>query len=258
MSMQTKKRSFPRILSIGGIGILVTLGLAGCDKSVLEKVPGFSGKPALKTDQEKSSYALGQLIGQDMKNKGVDLNMKIFAQSMESALQGKENQLSQEDMQKALMSLREVSQKKMMAQKEQDDKKDAAEAEKNLVEAKAFLEKNKSAEGVKTTATGLQYKISDAGKGTGPKATSVVSVHYRGSLINGQEFDKSGEQPVEFPLNQVIPAWTEGLQLLKPGGKMTLYVPPELGYGARRMDKIPPNSVLVFDVELKEVKTTKK
>ncbi len=228
--------------------VAIPVAFVGCDKLNM-------GKPKLETDKQKASYALGQLIGQDMKNKGVELDMKTFSASMDSAIQGKENLLSQEDMQKALMSLREASQKKMAANQEESMKKDQAEAEKNLAEAKAFMEKNKSADGVKVTASGLQYKIKDAGKGKAPSSKSTVSVVYRGTLgLNGEEFDKSGDSPVEFPLNQVIPAWTEGLQLLKPGGKMTLFVPPELGYGPRRMGKIPPNSVLVFDVELKAIK----
>ena len=117
----------------------------------------------------------------------------------------------------------------------------------------AFLKENASKEGVKTTASGLQYKITKEGTGKSPKATDTVVVHYAGKLLDGTEFDSSIKrgEPATFPLNRVIPGWTEGLQLLKEGGKATLYIPSKLGYGERGAGgKIGPNETLIFDVEL--------
>lgn len=128
-----------------------------------------------------------------------------------------------------------------------------AAGEDNLAKGKAFLEANKSKEGIKTTASGLQYKIITEGTGAIPKATDKVKVHYKGTLIDGTEFDSSYKRgtPLEFPLNAVIKGWAEGLQLMKVGSKAELYIPSELGYGEQGAgSQIGPNSVLVFEVEL--------
>jgi len=121
-----------------------------------------------------------------------------------------------------------------------------------------FLKENASKEGVKTTPSGLQYKITKEGAGKSPKATDTVVVHYRGTLLDGKEFDSSYKrnEPAEFPLNRVIPGWTEGLQLLKEGGKATLYIPSKLGYGPRGTPGGPigPDEALTFEVELVKIK----
>jgi FKBP-type peptidyl-prolyl cis-trans isomerase len=132
-----------------------------------------------------------------------------------------------------------------------------AAGEKNAAEGAKFLEENKKKEGVKTTSSGLQYKVLKEGTGAQPKATDTVTVNYRGTLINGKEFDSSYQrgQPATFPLNGVIKGWTEGLQLMKQGAKYQLFVPPNLAYGERAAGPdITPNSTLIFEVELLEVK----
>ena len=130
-------------------------------------------------------------------------------------------------------------------------------AEKNKAEGEAFLAKVKKEEGVKTTASGLAYKVLTEGTGPNPKATDQVTVHYTGKLIDGKVFDSSVKrgQPATFPLNRVIPGWSEGVQLMKKGGKSTLYLPSSLAYGERGAGGvIPPNATLVFEIELLEIK----
>jgi FKBP-type peptidyl-prolyl cis-trans isomerase len=131
------------------------------------------------------------------------------------------------------------------------------DAETAAEKGEKFLKENASKEGVKTTASGLQYKITKEGTGKSPKATDTVVVHYRGTLLDGKEFDSSYKrgEPAEFPLNRVIPGWTEGLQLLKEGGKATLYIPSKLAYGSRGAGgSIGPDEALTFEVELVKVK----
>lgn len=133
------------------------------------------------------------------------------------------------------------------------NKKDAAE---NIQKGQVFLEQNKEKEGVKTTESGLQYLVLTEGEGESPKHNSRVEVHYHGTLIDGTVFDSSVArgQSIEFGLNQVIPGWTEGLQLMKIGEKTRLFIPANLGYGNRAAGAIPPGSVLIFDVELLAIK----
>ncbi len=128
--------------------------------------------------------------------------------------------------------------------------------EKNIAEGGAFLAKVKKEEGVKTTASGLAYKVLSAGTGASPEATNQVTVHYTGKFISGKVFDSSVErgQPATFPLNRVIPGWTEGLQLMKKGGKSMLYIPSDLAYGPQGRGPIPPNTTLIFEVELLDIK----
>lgn len=130
-------------------------------------------------------------------------------------------------------------------------------AESAAEKGEKFLKENATKEGVKTTASGLQYKITKEGEGKSPKATDTVLVHYRGTLLDGKEFDSSFKrnEPIEFPLNGVIPGWTEGLQLLKEGGKATLFIPSRLAYGPRGAGGvIGPDETLIFEVELLKVR----
>jgi FKBP-type peptidyl-prolyl cis-trans isomerase len=178
----------------------------------------------------------------------------VLSEGIEDALSGKESRLSEEEMGSSLSNLRQKSMTAMQeALKEQ--------AEKNLVEGEKFLTENKTKEGVKTTASGLQYKIIEEGKGPSPKAGDTVTVNYRGTLIDGTQFDSSYDrgQPATFPLTGVIPGWTEALQMMKKGSKWELYIPPDLAYGDRGAgNRIPPNSTLIFEVELISIQAPEK
>ena len=161
---------------------------------------------------------------------------------------GKDSRISDEDAQKIMQEVQE----KAIAKQEEEQKK---LSEDNLAKGKAFLEENKAKEGVVTTESGLQYKVITEGKGAKPKATDTVTVHYTGKLIDGTEFDSSAKhgQPATFPLDGVIPGWTEALQLMPQGSKWEIVIPSDLAYGAGGQGPIPPASTLVFEVELLEI-----
>jgi len=197
-----------------------------------------------KTDKQKVSYAIGQQIGESIKSQQMDVDVDMLARSIKDVMKGKESALTRDEMREAMMN----------AQRSAEEKQ-TAEAEKNKAAGQEFLEKNKSVEGVQSTESGLQYKVVQEGSGAMPKAEDMVKVHYKGTLIDGKEFDSSytrGE-PAEFPVNRVIPGWTEALQLMKVGEKRQLWIPSELAYGPVPRPGIPGNSVLVFDVELLEI-----
>lgn len=202
-----------------------------------------SKKVKLDSDVKKASYAIGQQIGGNLKQQNIDFDADALAQALKDASAGK-NDMSKEDMQAAMMKLQEATMKKQQEQ-----------ADKNSKGGKDFLEKNKTAAGVKTTASGLQYIVVKEGSGAAPTKDDTVRVHYKGTLMSGEQFDSSYDrgQPAEFPVGGVIPGWTEALQLMKVGGKAKLFIPPELAYGPSGRPGIPPNSVLVFEVELMEI-----
>ena len=204
----------------------------------------------LKDQKDKESYSLGYQFGQNLKTQGVDINLDVYTSGIRDALDGKDSLISQEEIRAVISEL----QKRVMAARQKEVKE---KSEKNLAEGKAFLDENKKREGVKTLPSGLQYKVLVEGSGKTPKATDTVIVHYRGTLINGSEFDSSYKkgQPSTFQVNGVIRGWSEALQLMKVGSKWQLFIPSELAYGERAVGgQIPPNSTLIFEVELISVK----
>jgi len=202
-------------------------------------------KVELKDQKDKESYSLGYQFGQSLKAQELDINLEVYESGIKDALGGKNPSLSREEMQKTISEL----QQRIAATRQKGLKE---MAEKNLAEGKAFLEENKKKEGIKTLPSGLQYKVLAQGSGKTPQATDSVTVNYKGTLVNGTEFDNSYKRgkPTTFQVGKVIKGWTEALQLMKEGSKWELFIPPELGYGNRGAGPVPPNSILLFEVEL--------
>jgi FKBP-type peptidyl-prolyl cis-trans isomerase len=200
----------------------------------------------LTTKAQKTSYCLGLDVGMSMKRLPVELDTDALLAGMFDMLQDRPPKVSREEFSRLMEEL----QKTLKSKQEAVAKEAGAN---NKAVGAAYLAENAKKDGVMVTASGLQVEIIEAGNGVKPKATDTVRVHYRGTLLNGQEFDSSysRNEPAEFPLNRVIAGWTEGLQLLKVGGKARLTIPPELAYGEQgAAPAIGPNSTLVFEVEL--------
>jgi FKBP-type peptidyl-prolyl cis-trans isomerase FklB len=199
----------------------------------------------LKDQKDKVSYSIGLQIGFNLSRQKVDISPDVLAAGIKDALAGKP-QLSPDQIKEIMTTF-----EKDMEQKQKEA------GEKNKTEGAKFLEENKKKDGVKTTASGLQYKVLKEGNGAQPKATDTVSVNYRGTLINGTEFDSSYKrgQPATFPVNGVIKGWTEALQLMKVGSKYQLFIPSSLAYGERAVSPdLGANSTLIFEVELLDAK----
>ena len=216
------------------VGVLCVALMIGCQKKV-----------KLDTDIQKASYAIGQQIGGNIKQQNLDLDVEVLAESIKQASKGETSLLTPEQMQEAMKKLQEIAMKKQ-----------TEAADKNKKDGEDYLEKNKTAEGVKVTASGLQYKVITEGTGKMPTKKDTVIAHYTGTLINGEKFDSSVDrgQPAEFPVEGVIPGWTEALQMMKVGSKWKLFIPAALAYGEQGRPGIPGNSVLVFEVELVGIK----
>jgi len=202
-------------------------------------------KPELTTTKQRVSYSIGANIGSNFKRQDLDLDTKALIAGVTDALAGK-TALTEAEMRGVLNTFQQEMQAKMQA-------KQKVEGDANIKKGEEFLAANAKKDGVKTTASGLQYKVLKSGSGKTPKPTDTVKVHYHGTLIDGTVFDSSVErkEPISFPVNGVIPGWTEALQLIKEGDKWQLVIPSKLAYGERGAgDKIGPNSTLLFDVEL--------
>lgn len=198
---------------------------------------------------EKVGYSLGYMMAEGNKEAVGDLNLDTFEKGFRDGYEGNKSALTQEQMQAVLTTYQKEQEAKFVKDME-------TKAQENKTKGAAFLAENAKKEGVKQTASGLQYKVITAGTGKSPKATDVVEVNYEGKLIDGTVFDSSYErgEPIEFPLNQVIAGWTEGLQLMKEGGKYEFYIPADIAYGEAGNAGIEPNSTLIFTVELLKVK----
>ena len=199
-----------------------------------------------KTESDKISYSVGYRLGGDFKRQQVDIKSDMLLQGIEDAASGGEALMTDEQMRTVMMNLAN----RVKAEQMEKMKQQGAE---NVKAGEAFLAENSGKEGVTTLPSGLQYKVITAGEGKSPQKSDKVTVNYRGSLIDGTEFDSSysRNKPATFGVGQVIPGWTEALQLMKEGDKWEIVIPSKLGYGERGAGaKIPPNSTLVFEVEL--------
>ena len=227
---------------------VLTIGIAFSFPSGICKA---EEKPTLTDLKDKESYSIGYSFGQLTRNQGVEYDLELLLTGIRDSYGGKDALLGQEEMKAVLKEL----EKKIYVslQKQYQD-----QASKNLKEAEAFLTENSKKEGVVTLPSGLQYKIIKEGSGATPNESDMVKVNYRGTLINGTEFDSSfGRKEREaISVKGVIPGWTEALKLMKTGSKWRIFVPPAMGYGKRAMEKrIPPNSALIFEIELVSIES---
>jgi len=207
---------------------------------------GSDKKAELKTDKDSVSYSIGMDVGMTFQRQGIEVNPETFLQGFKDVADTSTKPLMTEDQVRATMM---AYQQKMMAKAQEKMMQQSGTAN---AEGEKFLTENKTKSGVVTTASGLQYKIIKAGKGKKPSAANEVKVHYKGTLINGTEFDNSYKrgEPITLPVGGVIAGWTEALQLMPVGSKWQLFIPAHLGYGNTQSGPIPPGSTLIFDVEL--------
>jgi FKBP-type peptidyl-prolyl cis-trans isomerase len=210
------------------------VALTGCGEG--------SGSASLESDEQKASYAVGINVGSSLRDAREFLDMPAFQRGLGEAMAGEEHALEPEELQTAMQHLNQL-----MADAQQ------ALAEQNLEAGRTYMAENARKDGVNTTASGLQYEVLVEGEGDPPVPGDEVTIHYRGTLIDGTEFDSSYErgEPATFGVGQVIPGLSEGLQLMRPGGSYRLVIPTNLGYGPQGAGRdIGPNSTLIFEVEL--------
>jgi len=210
---------------------------------------GAQEKLVLKNQKEKVSYIIGMDIGGNLKKQSIDIDPNILAKGIQDALGGAKSLLTDQEIQETMVAFK----REMVAKQEEI-------AKKNKVDGEAFLAENKKKEGVKTLPSGLQYKVIKAGTDKKPKLSDSVTSHYRGTLIDGTEFDSSYKrgQPVTFPVSGVIPGWTEALQLMGEGAKWQIFVPSNLAYGERGAGiMIGPNATLIFEIEIISIQEKK-
>lgn len=224
------------------LALTMTGLIAGCSTP-----PEAPADPKLDSNDQKVSYGMGLVLGERMGNDLPNLQMDQFLQGIQHGHDGDDDtkRMSREEIQQAMMEYQKSLQ-------EEQNKQVEEMSQKNMDAGKAFLAENSERDGVQTTESGLQFEVLEKGNGEQPSATDTVKVHYTGELLSGEVFDSSRErgQPVTFALNQVIPGWTEGLQLMSEGARYKLYIPSDLAYGPGGNRSIGPNETLVFDVEL--------
>lgn len=238
------------------MSVVLVMGAAFADEKAQPAAPPPAGQiqvtqPAAEppvVDAAKASYAIGFQFGGQLKRAGADIDQASFLKGMDDAMKGNPSAYTDEELKAAMEGFRQAATKKMQ---EEMKKK----SEDNAAAEQAFLAENAKKEGVVSLPSGLQYKIITEGTGKTPVATDRVKVNYKGTLLDGTEFDSSyaRQRPAEFQVDKVIPGWTEGLQLMKEGSKWELYIPSKLAYGPQGPPKIGPNAMLIFEVELLEV-----
>jgi FKBP-type peptidyl-prolyl cis-trans isomerase FklB len=224
--------------------VIVVLGILFLVSQV-----GAQEKLVLKNQKEKVSYIIGMDIGGNLKKQSIDIDPNILVKGIQAGLAGAKSLLTDQEIQETMVAFKG----EMVAKQEEI-------AKKNKIDGEAFLAENKKKEGVKTLPSGLQYKVIKAGTDKKPKLSDSVTSHYRGTLIDGTEFDSSYKrgQPVTFPVSGVIPGWTEALQLMGEGAKWQIFVPSNLAYGERGAGiVIGPNATLFFEIEIISIQEKK-
>jgi len=213
-------------------------------------------KAALKTEDDKMSYSVGYSIGSRFKMDALQINFEIFQEGIEDGFTGTKQLLTEAEIKTVMMAMQKKSMAKQRAERMRLMEERKKQSEPNKEKGTKFLEENKAKESVVTLKSGLQYKILKKGTGVSPKPTDTVKCHYKGTTIDGKEFDSSYKrgEPATFALNRVIKGWTEGLQLMKEGGKWRFFIPSELAYEERGSgSNIGPYEVLIFEVEFLEI-----
>ncbi|HKI97615.1 MAG TPA: FKBP-type peptidyl-prolyl cis-trans isomerase [bacterium] len=226
---------------------IVIAALLGC--ALVAGQAYAQDKGPLKTDQDKVSYSIGLSVGHNLKQQDIPVEPDKFMLGLRDALGGGKQLLTDKEVKEVLFAFQMDRRAKAKAAHDK-------EATENKKKGEAFLAANKKKKGVHTTASGLEYKVIKQGTGATPKPDSLVTAHYRGTLLDDTVFDSSYDrgQPAQFPVSGVIPGWTEALQLMKVGSKYRVWIPPDLAYGERGAGgKIGPNETLVFDIELLKV-----
>jgi len=219
--------------------LLISLGLALAPTA-------FADKTNLNTIEQKASYTLGADIAKNFRNQGLEIDVNAFSLGLEDALQNRSLKLSEEEMMSAINAIKQRMQKQQL-------EKQQSTARTNLEEGKAFLAENTKKEGVITLDSGVQYKVLTEGKGDSPTPEDTITAHYRGTLLDGTEFDSSFKRdtPLTLQMGSVIKGWGEVLKLMKPGAKWEVYIPSDMAYGERGAgDAIGPNQALIFTIEL--------
>ena len=228
---------------------LACLGSIACATLISATTLADDSTTGLETEQQKIGYSFGQMFGRRLGDSMPDIDIQAFTQGIMDAYSGNPSKITDEEINALVQTYQQQ-------QQEMQRKRMESLATDNREKGAAFLAENAGKDGVITTDSGLQYKILTPGDGASPKISDTVEVHYTGTLINGEVFDSSVQrgQSVSFPVNGVIPGWIEALQLMKPGGKWQLFIPPELAYGPNGNGRIGPNETLLFEVELIAIK----
>ncbi|MCF6346640.1 MAG: FKBP-type peptidyl-prolyl cis-trans isomerase [Thiomicrorhabdus sp.] len=219
--------------------LLVSLGLALSSSA-------FADSNNLKTIEQKASYTLGADIAKNFRAQGLEIDVKSFSLGLDDALQNRDLKLTEEEMMSSINTVKENMQKQQL-------EKQQSLARTNLDEGKAFLAKNAKKEGITTLDSGVQYKVLTKGEGSSPTAEDTITAHYRGTLLDGTEFDSSYQRdaPLTLQMGSVIKGWGEVLKIMKPGSKWEVYIPAEMAYGEKGAgDAIGPNQTLIFTIEL--------
>jgi FKBP-type peptidyl-prolyl cis-trans isomerase len=215
--------------------------------TALLTIPFTAQATELKTTEQKYSYAIGYTLARQVQSKNIEIDQAAFTEAIQDVLQGRPQQMTRDEMILAL----DAGQRAMA-------KARADAAQRNLEVGNKFLAENKNKEGVVELPNGLQYQVLKKGEGASPKVEDAVTVHYRGTFIDGREFDRSREgNPVIFKLSGVIPGFSEAITRMQPGAKWRIFIPSNLGYGVNGAPPtIPPNETLIFEIELVSVKSS--